>query len=244
MEKMNEMERDDLVAPPRKGGFFGKLIALLLGFILGVVGGIGGIGYAGYYAATQIQIQQGVDYLNTYAGLNIDYTQFVNGKYGEATIADLIGEVANAVTEIANGNGSLNTLNEISPYVAKLILGEAGSEDDNGLISKLQALGLEVDGETLMNLILVKPSGVSDKNPDVYLTDYLLDSATSIEVVKVLEMVNVEVNDMLALICYDGDRALTIGELMTMDMFAKLSNIPLETVLKPTPGNVIMMRRS
>ena len=138
MIEKEEMEKEEVLPPRRRGGFFGKLIALLLGFILGVVGGIGGLGYAGYYAATQLKIQDGMNYLNTYAGLNIDYSAYINGKYGEATIADLIGDLGGAVKDISEGNGSLNTLNEISPYVATLVLGEEGSQENTGLLGNRQ----------------------------------------------------------------------------------------------------------
>ena len=72
----------------KKSGIGGKLVCLLLGFVMGVVGTVGGVGGLGYFAITQIKIKDAVGTVNDLAGLEIDYTQYINEQYGDSTVLD------------------------------------------------------------------------------------------------------------------------------------------------------------
>ena len=74
----------------KKGGAGGKVICLLLGFILGVVGTVGGVGGLGYYAVATVSIKDAVGTVNNLAGTNIEYTDYINEEYGNGTTLSLI----------------------------------------------------------------------------------------------------------------------------------------------------------
>ena len=235
-------EMDEVMMEPHKGGgsFFSKFLCVLLGIIIGVIGAFGGAAYAGYYAATKMPIEEGVNLVKDYAGLEFDYTKYVNGKYSESTLVDLFGDVGKAINDISSGVGTLNTLNELSPYVSIAINGDPDTPEDDGLLNELKKYGLELDSKKFMSLIIVKPDG-ADKDPNKYLFDYVEESANGIEIPALLELLKIDMNDMLELICYDEDGPITVGELQNIDLLAKINTIPLASFLQPTPSDTIMM---
>ena len=65
----------------RKGGFFGKLIALLLGIIIGIVAGLGGLAAIIYYAFGMISIGEVFGIIEDTAMLEIPEEDYVGADY-------------------------------------------------------------------------------------------------------------------------------------------------------------------
>ena len=139
----------------RSSGFFGKLIALLLGFILGVVSTVGGVGGLGYLLVTQVKIKDAVGTVEEFTG-DIDYSKYITDEYAEETLLGLFGAIAGVADEFANGTGSLSSFEKISPIVRDVAV---------GLADTLSAYGVEISVDGLMKTPMSEFS--------VFLTDTL-----------------------------------------------------------------------
>ena len=84
----------------KKGGFLGKLVALLLGAVLGLLGFFGGIVGAGYYIGTQ-PINQAVTSIDSIAVTNLstilfgteDTNGILNKDYAEKYVKDIYRDI-------------------------------------------------------------------------------------------------------------------------------------------------------
>lgn len=241
-------ENGTKVIVKKKSGFLGKIVALLLGIIIGVIGGIGGLAFGGYYLVAKVQIKKGVDTINSITGMNFDLSQYLNDDYAEQTILELVGDVYNAAMDIADGKGSLSSLNEISPIVYTIIAGEGETEDgkSTGLVGTLAEYGITVDADKLMTRIIVKPNDVDGNDPDTYLVDYVLDCANNLCVGDLLLNLGYELNPLLKTICYgsnyienedgtitpaEGKEALTLGGFLGEDLTSVIDSLTLNDVL-------------
>ena len=181
-------------ATAKKGGAGGKIACLLLGFVMGVVGTLGGIGGLGYYAITQVKIKDAVGTVNDLAGLEIDYTEYLNEQYGDSSVFGLVETVIGVVGQLKDGTGSLNTLNEISPMVG------VGAQT---LIDTVSAYGIKIDYEGLMS------------TPFSALGDFLTATVNDTDVALLVEAVTQNpVEGVLALICYGepGEDYITLED--------------------------------
>lgn len=166
----------------KKGGAGGKVICLLLGFILGVVGTVGGVGGLGYYAVATVSIKDAVGTVNNLAGTNIEYTDYINEEYGNGTTLSLILDVADAVKNIQGEKSSLETFNKISPLVGKNV---------QKLIDSVSGYGVTIDYTTLM------------ETPFSKLGDFVTQTVNGTEIAPLVESVTKnKVEGLLALICY------------------------------------------
>ena len=168
-----ETETEPTVIIKKKSGFLGKFIALLLGLILGFIAGVGGLAGGIYLLVGKTKIEKAFNTVNGITGLSIDYTQYLDGSYGEKTVLNLVGDVVETMKKIKTNEATLNDFNAISPMVATLVKGKDGNEQ-SGLVYKLAQKGIYVDGDELMRRIITKPKDVTESQPDTYLTDYIL----------------------------------------------------------------------
>ena len=238
-----EKEKSPEVIVEKKGGILGKLIALLLGIIIGFISCIGGVAILGNFLINKLTMEEGFDYINDFTGQNIDYTQYLNGEYGEKTVMELFGVIGDAIAEISDGTGSLNTLNNISPLIGKAIKGDPDSENmKEGVVEKLAEYGIKIDGDKFMDKVIVKPDD-AEENPDLYLGDYLMDCINQTPVGDLFEAMDYELNDLLYQLCYgeEGDEPLTIGGFLGDGLEKKINAIPLATLLTPDTQDAIMM---
>ena len=243
MRKEKETAKDPELIVEKKGGFLGKLIALLLGIVIGFISCIGGVAAIGYFFLKKIKVEEGFNYINDATGQNIDYTQYINGSYGEKTVQELFETIGNTLTGISNGEGTLKDLNDISPLIGKAIKGDPDSELlKEGLVDKLAEYGIQMDGDKFMDRVVVKPDGEAE-NPDKYLGDYLKNCINETPVGDILEAMDYELNDLSHQLCYgeEGDEPLTIGGFLSDDLTDKLYTIPLETLLNPDTEDKIML---
>ncbi len=174
------MSRQRAKVVRRGGGFLGKFVALLLGFILGIVGTIGGLVGGGYFLVSNVKIKDAVNGVSSITGAEIDYSQYITEEYAEKTVLGLIGSLGEVATEFSNGTGSLSTLEKISPLVRTTV---------EELTASTAEFGVPIDAETLMT------------TPFAELADFATQTMNSVELGKVLQTVGFETS-ILKLLCY------------------------------------------
>ena len=187
-----ELERDKQrpVEVVKKGGWLGKIVALLLGIILGFVGCFGAIAAVVYYFIGVMKIEEGAGYLKGVLGDDFDYTDYIAGEYGDKTTLELILSTTTAAQSVLDGTGTLNTLNDIYPILYTVIAGTEDADPDamfNGLVPLLEQYGLELDADTMMKLI-INGSGSETLEPNTYLLDYVLDKTYDLAIGDLLQM--------------------------------------------------------
>ncbi|MBQ7923671.1 MAG: hypothetical protein IJ329_00035 [Clostridia bacterium] len=265
MKDYDEMRNIDINYEPmviykKKGGFFGKFVAVLLGILIGVIAGVGGVAGLGWYAYAKMPIENGTNSVNGILGTEIDYSQYIDGSYGEKTIENLVGDVIDAVEKISNSEGTLNTLNAISPLVRELVAGD-GTEANTGLVGMLAEYAITVDPDKAMNRILVKPDGTpeSPDNKDIYFVDYIKSCIDDAPLGDVLHALGYETNDVIQTICYgdegvdyvidengevqmiNGAKKLTIGEFLSEDLDSRIQLLPIDSFVPVSfPDDAIM----
>ena len=253
MSKRNKDYEPEVIVQ-KKGGLLGKLIALILGIIIGIIAGIGGLAGGIFYAYKKMKINQAVGLVNKFLEPDFDYTQYINGKYGEQTVEFLVGDAKLAIDKIANGTGTLDTLKELSPYVETLIKGDP-AVPESGLVYLLSTYGVEVDGDTMMKLFISKPVNETELKPDKYLTDYITDAVYSMEVGDLIYSLSGNpVDGIMRTLCYGvenidytvnnslsgnpvepkagGQAPLTINDFMENKLDGRIDALPLDALLE------------
>ena len=144
---MNEYRRKPKVIIKRKSGFLGKIFCLFLGFILGVVSVVGGVAGAGYYFANRK-----VSEIDEMVGdkLPVELSQLLSDEYYENTVLNLLGGVATASAEIAEGTGSFHSLYQISPSVKDTV---------DSLAAQIKGLGSNLSQEEIASSLMNTPFG-------------------------------------------------------------------------------------
>ena len=248
---MSKKDYDDEYEKPKRdrsgGGFWGKFFAVLLGILLGIILTLGGLVGGGYIIATQVPVSNIYDFANNILsstmGTSIPgaYTDYVAEAHKNKSAADLVVTVSEAVTSIADGTGTLNTLNAISPYVKTLV---EGTDDTPGLVTLLEGYGVTLDADKMMDLIIVKPDTVTEEDPDKYLLDYIMDRAMSMPVSKLFETLGLESNSILDAILHgeNGERDMTIAEFASGDLEQILYDMPIDALLPISTTAKVMMR--
>lgn len=254
MDVIDEFE-DVPGAPKRSGGFLGKFIAVLLGLIIGILAGAGGLAGILYVLIAKTKIKTNMNTVNSFIGTNINYADFINGKYGEETIIDFAGDTITAIQQVSKGEGTLNTLNEISPLIGKMIIGEDGN---SGLVAFLNNYYLAVDPNEIMNRVVVKPAGAT-KNPDKYLMDYITEKMNDVPVADFLIKLGYPLNDtLLAIACgiegteyvknpdgtvtmLNGKKQLTLGQFLGSDLTSAIYRLPLDAIMPISISDKVMM---
>ncbi len=256
-----DLEQDPSVKPKKerkKGGFFGKFVAWLLGFVIGILGAIGGVAFFGWYAYAKMPIEKTTDKINGLLNTNIDYTQYIDKSYGEKTLSDLVGDTLSAVETVSAGEGTFNTLSAISPLVGKLVKGENG---EGGLVNTLAQYAITVDPDKVMDRILVKPEGTPDveENKEIYFGDYLKSCVDEAPLGDVIKALGYESNDVVYTICYgtegvdyaldengevqmlNGATKLTVKEFLSDDLNEQIKQLPIDSFITISfPDDAVM----
>ncbi len=175
-ENYPELQEDPKADSPivvKKSGALGKVVALVLGFVLGVGGTVGGVVAASYYIPAQ-----------KVAGLaNIDLSDYLSEEYAEKTVLGMVAGVGSAVAKISNGNGTLQDFNEISPKIEPIAQKFVDALSNN--------YGLKIDKNGLMSTPFSKlMTFMEDSVFDSYLCDVLEKT------------VKVEMNNTVLSLCY------------------------------------------
>lgn len=119
------------------GGFTARCVALLLGFVLGVVGTIGGAAGAGYYLVSHKSVKE---VAGIAGGDKFDLDKYLSAEYSEKTLLQFFKDLGDVTSKLKGAEASISTLAEISPYVSDIA---------DKLAGKLSELGLDVDADAL-----------------------------------------------------------------------------------------------
>lgn len=107
--------------------FAGRVLAVVLAFLIGVVAAIGGLLGVGYFAGTR-------PLKDVFGMLNIDYTQWLTDSAAELNALQLVQQIS------GGGIDSMGDIAEYTPYVDTLI---------TTLNEQLSAIGVSIDGDEL-----------------------------------------------------------------------------------------------
>ncbi len=176
----------------KKGGFFGKFVSFFLGLILGIAILGGALFGAGYYAYKN-PLNKTVNTIDKYANTNLYATLFgttddlgnqvggyLNKKYAEMTIREMIPDVTAAVDALS-GEGTLADINEITPKADEIV---------DKLLDKAASYSIPLDKETLMTTKINE------------LPDYILTQAKSMPLGDLLELAKMEKDALYYALCY------------------------------------------
>lgn len=76
------------------GGFMSRCVAVLIGFIFGIVGTIGGIAGGGYYFAKKKTIRETADSVGDLAGKDFDITKYLSDEYADQTLIEFFKNIS------------------------------------------------------------------------------------------------------------------------------------------------------
>ena len=107
--------------------FAGRVLAVVLAFLIGVVAAIGGLLGVGYFAGTR-------PLKDVFGMLNIDYTQWLTDSAAELNALQLVQQIS------GGGIDSMGDIAAYTPYVDTLI---------TTLNEQLSAIGVSIDGDEL-----------------------------------------------------------------------------------------------
>ena len=105
----------------KKGGFWGKFLAVVLGFLFGIIVTIGSIAAVGYYLVARMTIRQGIEFVGNLTGKDVDYTDYITDEYANETVMGLVGELQKLSESLSDKTITLADLNAISPLVEKQV---------------------------------------------------------------------------------------------------------------------------
>ena len=125
----------------RKGGFFGKLVALLLGIIIGIVAGIGGLAAILYYAFGVISIGEALGIVENSTSMDIPEEEYVGEEYLNKSLIQALTEAFGIVGGVASGSNTFGDISKISPYLGKTI---------GGLSTTFSQYGFEMTEDELL----------------------------------------------------------------------------------------------
>ncbi len=233
----------------KKGGWLGKIVALLLGLVIGLVAGLGGLVGAGFYIVTQMKIKDATNTVGSLAGIEIPLSDYLSDEYAEMTLLGLFNGTAQTLTNIGNGTGTLGDLNKISPFVGTFI------KKEGGLVDMLASFGIQTTAEELMNKFVVKTVATEGRD-DRYLTDFLLLKMNDVPFAQFIQTLGFSGNEMITILCYGvegvdykiengeyvmlGDsKALTVGDFMGEELDNRIKKLPLDSIMG-TPEDDIM----
>lgn len=204
------------------GGFMSRCVAVLMGFIFGIVGTIGGIAGGGYYFAKKKTIRETADSVGDLAGKDFDITKYLSDEYADQTLIEFFKNISSISSKFTDGEASLATISEVTPYAQTVA---------EKLTEALAKFGLEVTTDGILNTSF---------------TDYSSYLQDSLKASKLSALIGVEPNgSLLSLLCFgeegvnytidsegnvvmlDGSKQLTVGDFTdngaTTDLFYRIS---------------------
>lgn len=235
-----------------KNNFFGTLITLIIGLLLGIVLTVGGVIGAGYWAISQpvgetLTTVDSLAHTSLYTALfgTDDKEGILSDTYATKTVSDLIEKVTKAANGLTQDGGSLSDLDEISPKVGDAL---------EMLTATLEKYGVTLDAQALLD----KPLKSSDESKET-LTQYLSSSIKNTAVGDLFSAFGEEgLSDLLVALCYGeegedffydengkvqmlGDsKKTTLNDLLSGDIINMLLNMPVDTVLEISLDDDVM----
>ncbi len=227
----------------KKGGFLGKLVAFLLGMVIGAVALVGGVIGGAYLALTRVKINDAVNKIEGVAGIQIPLDDYLSEVYANQSVLDLVKDIAGVASDVASGKGTLNDLNTISPAVGRLLTGEGG------LLELLAGYGLKLDANEVMNKYLVKGNNADGEETD-YLFGYITSEVKNMPLDSILKVAGMEGNALIDILVYgiededytrdeqgnivmnEGKEILTIGGVGGADLTDRILKAPAGSFMR------------
>ena len=235
----------------KKGGFLGKLVALLLGVILGLLGFFGGIVGAGYYIGSQ-PINETVTKIDSIAGTNLSTILFgteeqagiLHKDYAEKYVKDIVGDSFTAIQGLSNG-GTLDSFSAIFPKVNTLV---------SDLLKITDKYGIPFTSDGLLKTPF---KATEDGQKDF--TAYLVDSLKGTVLGDLLKGIGEPPSGLFAYLCYGeknedyteddagniemigNAKKTTVKDLLSGDLMVIFQKVPLAAVAAPTIGDSAML---
>ena len=103
------------------GGFAGKLLAVFLGFLFGIIVTIGSIAGVGYYLYAKMRIREGINLVGQIMGNDIKYQDYITDEYADKTVAALLKDLQSLASSFSGKTITLDDLNRISPQMEKKV---------------------------------------------------------------------------------------------------------------------------
>lgn len=239
---MSDFENEETKVVYRNN-FFGTLITLIIGLLLGIILTVGGVIAAGYAALSQplgdtVTTVDGLAHTNIYGTLfGTDGNEgILSDSYASKTVNDLIGKVTSAAKGLTEDGGSLQALDEISPKVGDTL---------ESLVETLAKYGIVLDTQTLLE----KPLKSSNANQQTLL-QYFTSSIQNASIGDLLSNFSDEpLSDLMLVLCYgaegvdytidqDGNitmlgdsKKTTLSDLISGDMVSLLASVPVDAVI-------------
>lgn len=145
-------------------GIVGKIVALLIGMVIGigaVAGTLVGVGYS----FTKKPVKQTVNTVNSVFKTNIDLGEYLSDEYSSKTVSGLIGSLTTLVNDIKSQKASFGSLAEVSPAVEKAV---------ESLANEIIKLGVTAEKDDLVTDLMEKPFS----QLGTYLSDELIGTMT------------------------------------------------------------------
>lgn len=235
-----------------RNNFFGTLITLIIGLLLGIILTVGGVIGAGYWAITQ-PLGTTVTSVDSLAHTTIYNTLFgtddkegiLSDSYANKTVNDLIGKVTAAAKGLTEDGGSLQALDEISPMVGDTL---------ESLAETLEKYGIVLDSQ----MLLQKPLKSSDASQETLL-QYFTSSIQNASIGDLLANFSDEpLSDLMLVLCYGAEcvdytvdedgkivmlgdsKKTTLSDLISGDMMTLLASVPVDAVIDVSLDDDIM----
>ena len=239
---MSDFENEETKVVYRNN-FFGTLITLIIGLILGIVLTVGGVVGAGYWAITQplnttvTKVDDMVE-ADVYTMLfgNEENKGILSDAYAEKTVKDLLADITSAASKLTADGGSLKDLNDVSPQVSVML---------EKLVSKLDEYAIPLNADELLK----KPFKSSDEEAETF-AQYLGTAIQNTPIGDLFSKFSDEpLSDLLLVLCYGekdvdytvdaegkiqmlGDsKKTTLKDLMSGDMMTLLASVPVDAVI-------------
>ena len=241
----------------KKRGWGGRILCLLLGFIMGATALPGTVALIGVLVAVQ-PVDKTVETVDAFTNMGLYNTLFgsvdedgnvkpgiLNNKYSEMKIGDIVKDVTEAVQGLSGENANIASLNEISPMV--------GVGIDN-LLQSLENLSVPIDRDELMEMPF-QGEGEGVDTLGEYIGDCFLNASAG-DLLK--GMMGADMNGLLMTLCYgeegvdyqiDAEGAVvmigdatktTINDLFGSDMSNVLDKLPVSAFITPDASDSVM----
>lgn len=140
MAKIKEKSSYD---QPKSGGAGGKILAFFLGILMGIILLVGSLGGAGFILYNKIMKQPVKDTVNMvdssgnlYKTLFDQTEGFLNPKYAENLVTDMLGDLGEDFDALSQDGATLAELSEISPKINGIVEGLLEATSQFGILKE------------------------------------------------------------------------------------------------------------
>ena len=216
-------------------GYLGRVLAVLLAFLFGMLVVIGGILGGGYYLA----ITPSRNLLNF---LNLNADEFLTEEYLDKSVIDIVSDVRDDLNSLSDPNNlSFDTISKYTPLADTYL---------DSMLEQLSGLGIDLDKETLSSTSFASLGTYLGKDvvPNIELGKVLTATLADGESLDPLLMaiaygeegVDYTLNENGEVEMIGDAKPTTVGDLQT-DAMSIIQSVPLESVLQADAGSAALI---